>query len=142
MSNEIVEKSVESQLTSDYAQLSQWIKDTAANTGSFLNEQTPLFIQEYLAWEFWGSLIQAILSLIALIATIYSGRKLFLWAQKRLEEDYTDVPAQFGYVFGGMTLLGIMAICLVNFYTNSVSAAKVAIAPRVVITEKIGSLLK
>lgn len=142
MSNEIVEKSVESQLTSDYAQLSQWIKDTAANTGNFLNEQTPLFIQEYMNWMFWSNLITSVFFTAILCASIIATICLFKSAIKNKENK--DLGE--GLIFSGCISSMVSGLLLVVFLLivpdASFKCLKVKLAPRVLIIEKVGELIK
>ena len=39
----------------------EWAKLTANKTTNFVSEQTPLYIQEYLAWIFWENLLWVII---------------------------------------------------------------------------------
>ncbi len=52
----------------------------AAKTGSdFIVEQTPLYIQELLVYNFWTSLIWFIISFLFLIGSIYATYKSVKW---------------------------------------------------------------
>lgn len=142
MSNEIVEKSVESQLTSDYAQLSQWIKDTAASTGSFLNEQTPLFIQEYLNWMFYSNLVCAVFFTALPVLILFISMLFF----KKAVQNKENKDVAEGLIFGGSVGLVLAGISFIVFLMtvpqSSFKCLKVKIAPRVMMVEKVGELIK
>ena len=54
-----------------------WVEETAKTAGDFAVEQTPLYIQELLAWNFWYSLIWAVLGIICLSIGLFSVRQLY-----------------------------------------------------------------
>ena len=53
--NEEIEKSPD--LTNRISGILDWVEQTAKTTEGFVIEQTPLYIQELLAWNFWESII-------------------------------------------------------------------------------------
>lgn len=98
--------------------------------GEFTAEQAPLVVQEFLAWSFWSDFAMAIVlsGLLAVGLRIVSG----WWP--RLDE-YDRIPIGMISVFGTLILTAGVLV-------SAFGAAKVAIAPRIVVLEKISELVK
>ena len=94
-------------------------------------DQAPLYIQELLAWEFWSSSIYAGVFLVATIVVFFVLKKLF----KVVGNDDLVVP---------VIIVSVIAAVLLpfGFITSVRDAVKVKVAPRVVLVEKIQSVLK
>ena len=95
----------------------------------FSAEQAPLVVQEYLAWIFFAKLAQCLLSLVALCVATYLGWKL---SKKLYESDRIGL-----YIFGPFVGFVLSAFAIDGGY----HAAKVAIAPRVVVLEKVSDII-
>jgi len=110
----------------------QTFEDGVKKAGEFSAEQAPLVVQEFLAWEFWSHSVGAVVCGAAIIAIALVIRKIW------------SVTASFdelrfgGTLFGGMACVGLaVGVCV-----NSYCAGKVAVAPRIVVLEKIATLVK
>lgn len=101
--------------------------------GEFSAEQAPLVVQEFLAWEFWGNVIPAV-SLLLLVLTSLVVTAV-IW-KKTAGESFSEPRFAATLVTGLLTMF--LAIPIGICSTN---AAKVAIAPRLVVLEKISSLM-
>lgn len=100
--------------------------------GEFSAEQAPLVVQEFLAWEFWSSFVAfAICSLIVLLVA-----GAFIYWLRGTKED-TEFKVLVGVVPGMVCLFMQIPI-----WTNAYNAGKVAVAPRIVVLEKISELVK
>ncbi len=100
----------------------------------FSSEQVPLLVQEYLNWLFWSSIGMSIIC-VAIFTVIYMiSRKChsLLCPEREAAERFLLC------VFGGL----LLSIVSVFFVAGIHDAAKVKIAPRVVILEKVSDLIK
>lgn len=117
------------------------LEKTLSKTGDFVVEQAPQVVKEFLAWEFWSSVIWACIFILEVIVLVYVSKlvsKSKFW-NETLEEDM-DAP---------ITKTIISCICLAFFLLlgisgvqNALHATKVSVAPRVVLLEKTCDLLK
>jgi len=99
--------------------------------GEFSAEQAPLVVQEFLAWEFWGNAVPAVLCLALLLTVAVTAITVFI---KSRNSDYKFGAALFGTaIVVGLSLP--TAVC-------GTQAMKAAIAPRVVLLEKISGLMQ
>lgn len=98
--------------------------------GEFSAEQAPLVVQEFLAWEFWYHAAMSVCFGIALGIVM------------KLVTDWWPKLDQFDRIgFGMVTAIAILGFS-VGTVTSAFGAAKVAIAPRIVVLEKISELVK
>lgn len=137
MSNIEQAQSLDQQLTNNYADLIQWVKDGANQAGSFLNEQTPLFIQEYLNWIFWSGFITGTLMLVIFITLLVST----ICYMKKYERSSNDADGWCALIAGSVAVFVLIGFLTVGM-TGYSNALKAKIAPRVLVVEKIGSLIK
>lgn len=100
--------------------------------GEFSAEQAPLVVQEFLAWEFWSHAVGAVVCGVAIIVIALVIRKIW-----NITESFDELRFG-GSLFGGMACVGLM----VGLCCNSYYAGKVAVAPRIVVLEKIATLVK
>ena len=100
--------------------------------GEFSAEQAPLVVQEFLAWEFWSHFVGAALCLLTLL-TIGA----VVWKICKVTESFDELRFG-GCLFGGMASVGL----LIGLMVNSYCAGKVSVAPRIVVLEKIATLVK
>lgn len=103
--------------------LQKWI-DTGS---SFVAEQAPLFIQEYLTWEFTEATIFAVIFFLLSIAT---GKSTHWWF-KRDKDWHTAFP---------IILMFMSVFCAIATIGYTRHAIKVKVAPRVVLMEKVKEL--
>ena len=107
--------------------------ESGINTASdFASEQAPMVVQEYLAWQFWYGVSMATGGL-AIVLLIFI---LWLIFARILDWDWEDGclgPMTFIFVLISLFPVGLS----VEGITKS---AKVTIAPRVMVLEKIAEL--
>jgi hypothetical protein len=105
----------------------------ALKTGSdFVVEQTPLYIQELLVYNFWTSLICFILSLLVFIGTIFGGYKFARWCKRTATPE--ALPALT------ITILPLMISSMTM--SNHTDWFKIKMAPRVYIVDYLRTELK
>jgi len=108
--------------------LIEYLESFAKGTGDFASQQIPDVIQQYLAWQLYGSIFVAIVNLIIVI--IFSVL-IKLNYKKMIEEDDP--------------LLFFMAIPIVVCFgfaiENTYNTVKVLVAPKVVLLEKAAELV-
>ena len=113
------------------------IESAANKAGEFVEEQTPLLAQEYLAWEFWSSLA-ACVALFVLGVTLFAA--IFVsWKRIVGDETYEDHPE---VLVVAAILLAASILPLGFSAENGFRALKVSVAPRVVLMEKVMELSK
>lgn len=100
------------------------------NISDFASDQIPLVIQEYLSWQFYGSVINAIVFLTILSLALYLLNMLVNWTLKQTASD--DIGPG---VFGSFILLLFSLFMIAGFIYHSKEAVKVSVAPRVVIVD-------
>ena len=104
----------------------------ALKTGSdFVVEQTPLYIQELLIYNFWASLTWFVISFICFIITIYATYRLVSYFVKT---DKDALPFTMFLVLP--ILLSIMAM------EKNTDWFKIKVAPRVYIVDYLRTELK
>lgn len=110
----------------------EWLQSTGTSVRNFTSEQAPLYCQELLRWELWGSLTQLVLGVALLILTAVLART----AYRRDQEGYYDI---MGYIIFSVPLL---AAGLVLTIFSVMDIGKVLVAPRLVIVEHFKALSK
>lgn len=127
--NEELEKRLEKYL--------ETLESTITQASDFAIEQTPLVVQEYLSWIFWSNIFLFALNIIIIIFCIFLMFKLRFVMAKNMD---TDIAVGFQILCFIMSSVGI----ILGFIFSAVSlyyAIKVAVAPRVVLLEKISELI-
>lgn len=136
MAQEQVEKSLKDNLP----ELVDWVKKTADSTGQFLQEQTPLLIQEYLNWVFWDNLLSVVIILSIFIPSVIISCK------SATKADFDD-GAPFSVHHLKVIIFGFLSIitffpAMFEVIPSIKEIVKVKTAPRVVIVEKLKELVK
>jgi len=105
--------------------------------GDFVAEQTPLVVQEFLAWMFAEAVIYAVVSFIVFVIALRLLK--LLWVHTA---DFHHEDREFCRAFGtfGLSVVAILS-CGVAVH-QSTRAIKVSVAPRVVVLEKSAELIK
>lgn len=114
--------------------LLQWSANVAEKAGNFAAEQTPLLVQEYLAWAFWSSLFYGIAFLVVAVVCGITTYKLVRKAWCESDNEPLFILSVVPCV--------VCFLCCFGTFDSFVDAAKVKIAPRVIIVEKIAGLAK
>lgn len=91
-----------------------WAKLTASKTTNFVSEQTPLYIQEYLAWIFWENLLSVVIYFGIFFTFVFLTVKFFKqikgWSDDGTEEnDWKDKSGENNVFF--IASLVISCIC-------------------------------
>lgn len=114
-------------------ELLEWLKTTAQNSESFVLEQAPLYVQEYLAWyrieAVIGLVICGGIAVALAVACVVVCRKLL----KAGELEGAAIAGFVGAVF--------LAIVLIPAGVSLTQMVKAIAAPRVVIVEHVGDVL-
>lgn len=110
----------------------QTFENGVKKAGEFSAEQAPLVVQEFLAWEFWSHFAGAVLCLFTLLTI-----GVVLWKIMKATKPFDELRFA-GCLIGGMSSVGLAIGLMVNSYC----AGKVAVAPRIVVLEKISELVK
>lgn len=110
--------------------------ESAANTaGGFVVEQAPHVAQEYLVWRFWSNVAIAIVCAVVIIVWLAYVRRIWKLAGDTV---YHSINAEFATKVSGSL---IMLPAVVGFLVSSFCAIKVCVAPRLVLLEKVSSLI-
>lgn len=111
----------------------------AKAAASFAGDNLPMVIQEFLAWEFYSNIFIVILCILAGILGLCLGQAGLVNHNELVQQDKTteDPSVVIPIVFGGMLLGVAVGIGSVSAY----QAAKVKIAPRIVVLEKISDMI-
>lgn len=99
--------------------------------GDFSMEQVPLVIQEFLAWQFWGSVTACCGCCLAILII----SMIHKYVSKRVSSG-SDAMV-LNHLLCGVGVVIATPGVIISF----VSALKVSVAPRLVILEKISELL-
>lgn len=111
-----------------------WVEETAKTAEAFAIEQTPLYIQELLAWNFWMSLIfWCVFFVIPLAFALF----LIVLGVKEVKKE--DGEADF---FGPCFAISVFSIIIsiVGFCSN-LEWLQITVAPRVFLMEYVSSKL-
>lgn len=116
----------------------KWAKESAEKTADFAAAQTPLYIQEYLAWQFWSnSLKYVILVLVtgsSLVLAFIVGNKA-KWGSSDTVQFSNIVTIVSGFV-------GVLCLCACFINLDWVfNAVEVKVAPRVVLVEQLAKTI-
>ncbi len=124
-------------LQSKLSSILDWVEQTAKSAEQFAVEQTPLYIQELLAWNFWYSLVWFIIGVIYLIIGLSSA--IYLYKKRNtiieLKEDYPPphllsiISLVLGFICGSITTMG------------NLEWFQIWVAPRVWLVEYVASKL-
>lgn len=109
----------------------QTFEQGVKRAGEFSAEQAPMVVQEFLAWEFWGNAIPAVLVLLIMLTAVISTA--VIWKKS------DDIDWRMGS--GVVTVLAVVFLTI-PFSITASQACKVAIAPRIVVLEKISELVR
>lgn len=126
---------VNTELQTKLTSILTWVEETAKTAEAFAIEQTPLYIQELLAWNFWYSLIWFGVAVFWLIVGTLSGLKLI--KNKTTICDAPDFPFEVLWVFPMIAgfLFGAVGFC------SNLDWLQITVAPRVWLVEYVASKL-
>jgi hypothetical protein len=100
----------------------------------FVAAEAPLAVQEWLTWMAWESGIYAAACLVTVLVGVFTFRKLFRkWPASN---HITELPL----VCGMLACVTVGTITLIFGVVHGMQCAKVIVAPRVVVIEKVSEL--
>ena len=112
-----------------------WLQETGSAVQDFAVEQTPLYCQEVVAWEFWQNAIGVGTGLALLAVGIFCAYHFF--KQIRL-------PRPNDEVMMASTIVGLLCF-VAGFLSTAIhlpDAVKAVVSPRLVIVEHLMNLRK
>lgn len=113
--------------------------DGIKQAGSFVKEQLPLVLQEYIAWGFWSNLATCVVWLILLFLAIWINIKMHKAEWFKLDRD--GDPSMTILVPILLSVAALLTLFLV-FIPSLLEMIKTLVAPRVYLIEKIAELIK
>jgi len=134
LNNPDVDKQVEKKLI-DYL---VGLEKTAGEAKEFIVEQAPLYVQEFLAWYFWSSILLAATGLLLFFVGFVYWKWFIPFAAKERDDYWDDERKVLSWV-------GLLIICgfgIGTFLIGVIDATKVSVAPRVVIVEELKDVLR
>jgi hypothetical protein len=132
------------QLKSNINELIEWSKNSIYKTNDFAQEQMPLVVQEFLSWTFYSNMMCGIattsLFMIFLSIGIYNYR-----VEIKKEDAWDELNPNIFLTL--VSLFLVVFIFITPLFRNCMygsfeQAIKCKIAPRIVVIEKIGELVK
>lgn len=131
----MIDQTANEVLSGQVAETLEWIRQTAQSgvetTGSFIAEQTPLFIEELVLFVVAWTLVKFVFWVIALGISAFTLRKIM---QSDMYKTNTEC-----HVFTkiGMIITSVVFIVVFFFGVNPRQGALAYFAPRVFVVEKI-----
>jgi hypothetical protein len=116
--------------------IQNWIIEQASNVTNWANAEVPLFIQEFLIWNFYSGLINIVGILISLV--IIFG--LCIKFKKNLFESF-----EYGDPLMVITLVFTIPIAislLVVLFCDVKDVIQIKVAPKVYLVEKAAEMIK
>ena len=132
----MTEPKLEPELSSRLESILLWIEETAKTTEAFVIEQTPIYIQELLAWNFWHSFLFFSIGVGMLIALGFCIKKITTSGGEFWEDE--NVPVAVPVVLG--TIICLIVGPILTF--NNIDWLKIKIAPRVWLVEYVADKIK
>jgi hypothetical protein len=114
------------------------IESTVKNVGDVAMDQLPDIAQQYISWCFWSSIAFICIGLLVLLVTNIFG--YFLRKQAQLMR-YTS-EAEGYYVFGLIIPLGGTILSSVIILTNMMLPIQCIVAPKLVLLEKLMTVIR
>ena len=136
MKEQIVETVANSNAAEKLSSILNWVEETAKTAEAFAVEQTPLYIQELLAWNFWYSLILFFIGFLSIAIQSFLIKKMIKWHREGDREDQ-----EFCIIFGIITSIVGFLVLPLAFFLNNLDWLKITVAPRVWLVEYVSSQL-
>lgn len=111
-------------------QLTNWLIEQTKNITNWASVEIPLFVQEYLAWNFYNGVLNASLAFLFFSACIYGIIKLKEKSDKA-EFSYED-PFPFIII-----LLVPLVASLFLFFDEVKDVVKIKVAPKAYLMDKV-----
>ena len=116
-----------------------WIENVAKNTEGFIVEQSPLVVQELLAWALWSNMIGIVAVVAGMAALAYVAVRVGPRLHKTAADG--DMNAEMAEALGAGAVVGRIIGTCVRIGFRSRTVIKVVIAPRLYILEWVGAHL-
>jgi len=114
------------------AELLQWLSNTAQSTTDFLTIQTPLYVQELLAWSFVYYTVWCVVSILFAVPFIYFIRQAIKEYDRTNAEDEELFCVFLIFLCSVIVISALGASCY-----NASQAIKIKVAPRVYLVDHI-----
>ena len=115
----------------------EFVSASASKTTDFVVEQTPLFIQELLAWNFTLSLIWFIFGVMFILLI-----GVAIWVGKKIYKNVSYSADKDAAVFGTGVICCVLFGLGMGFISNKLDWIKIKVAPRVWLVEYTSNLVK
>lgn len=120
--------------------LINWIKDVAQSTGNIITEQTPLFIQEYINYTLYSSIMGLFGSIFTLFVFVILFIKLKSISKDNDRDDYSFSLMDTPFPEIALAIFFIFGFLAIPYHVDNI--IKCVVAPRVLIVEKASRLIK
>ncbi len=112
-----------------------WLKTAAADAGSFVAEQTPLFVKEFLTWHFYNACLSALMTLIPVFIFLWIFVAMRKWAKNFDNNKHSELNSTDAKILSFIPIVLIIP-CLVWWTAPYVrEAIKIKVAPRVYLVD-------
>jgi hypothetical protein len=116
--------------------IQNWIIEQASNVTNWANAEVPLFIQEFLIWNFYNGLINIVGILILLVITF----GLCIKFKKNLVESFEDEHPLM--IITLVFTIPIVVFSVVNLFCSVKDVIQIKVAPKVYLVEKAAEMIK
>ena len=116
--------------------IQNWIIEQASNVTNWANAEVPLFIQEFLIWNFYSGLINIVGILILLVITF----GLYIKFKKYLVESFKN-----GEPLMALSLVFIIPLVIflvIGLFCSVKDVIQIKVAPKVYLIEKAAEMIK
>jgi hypothetical protein len=116
--------------------IQNWIIEQANNITNWANSEIPSFIQDFLTWNFYSNIIDALFCVFVLACIAWLGIRL----REKLKQMFDDCCPLIMLV--GLLSLVVTPPLIVIGYASFKEAIMIKVAPKVYLVEKAASLIK
>ncbi len=128
-------------LAASATQLLDFIRKTAENAEGFVVDQAPLFIQEYLQFNFYQDVAFGIILFLILILNILGVFKLYFWCKALKSSEIHDGHIVCS-ILGFCIMISLIVVCGTHCLGYTIEAIKIKVAPRVYIVDTLLNKVK
>jgi ABC-type xylose transport system permease subunit len=121
-------------------ELLQWLKTTAEKSSDFVQEQAPLLAREIVAWHFWSSIFLVVVFAFLWLASL--ALAFWIFRQRNKSHNWQSDVEPFCGIAAAIVLMSTLFFFLMGCCHNGYNAVKASCAPRLIVLEKIGTLMK
>ena len=107
-------------------QLTNWLIEQTKNITNWTSVEIPVFVQEYLTWNFYNGILNSSLNFILFSICIYTTVKLY----KKIQEEIEMLPL--------LTIMILPIFISCAFFVCEVKEViKIKVAPKVYLIDKV-----